>query len=113
MENQKYFKKDIKRYTTRRIYDEVDPYIQCFLWNLVDNLSFDNDTEIDYLQVFELSKLESTDEEKTENMLVIKHTQEIPEYEKTYIIPAQAKMNCKIFCIDDGSCATMLFAEEY
>ena len=59
----------------------------------------------DYLQIFELSA--------TSEGQIIVHKQEQPPYRKEYLIPCEKPLSAKIFAIDDGEYATMLFAEEY
>ena len=74
---------------------------QFFLWSCIDMLP----VKTDYLQVFELVAVP--------NGLKVIHKQEIPEYKKEYLIPCEQALTAKIFVIDDGKHATMLFADEY
>ena len=59
----------------------------------------------DYLQVFSLS----ADGEKQ----IVKHTQEVPVYNKEYVFEFENPVAEKIFVIDDETHTTMLLAEEY
>ena len=91
----------IKRYATAQICKTVSPWLQSFMWRCIDQLSID----ADYLQVFELSE--------DHGMQKIIHKQEIPEYSKEYLISCAKPLSAKIFVINDGEYATMLFANEY
>ena len=90
-----------KRYVTARVKREVDPITQFFMWSCIDMLP----VEADYLQVFELTVVPDG--------LRVVHSQENPRYQKEYIIPCRKPLSGKIFVIDDGTHATMLFANEY
>jgi hypothetical protein len=41
------------------------------------------------------------------------HLQEEPPYCKEYLIPCRNPITAKLFVIDDGEYATMMFADEY
>lgn len=58
-----------------------------------------------YLQIFELYT--------KYNILMVKHSQEVPPYEKTYKFIALEPINEKIYIIDDVEYSTMLLASEY
>ena len=90
-----------RRYVTVRINREIDPITQFFLWSCIDMLP----VKTDYLQVFDLVAVP--------NGMKVIHTQEVPEYKKEYLIPCRKPLSVKIFVIDDGKHATMLFADEY
>lgn len=64
------------RYMTRGIKEILDISLQGMLWKMVDDLKQSKEVELDYLQVF---KLRRSNEE-----LIIEHTQEVPEYKKIY-----------------------------
>ena len=59
----------------------------------------------DYLQVFYLSADNGRQR--------IKHTQEIPEYTKEYVLKVNSPITEKIFVIDDKAYSTMILANEY
>ena len=59
----------------------------------------------DYLQVFSLFC--------EDGMQIIKHTQEMPEYERKHVLSSSMPVTAKIFVIDDKTHSTMLLAEEY
>ena len=71
------------------------------MWELIKQMPVDKD----YLQVFSLS-----DENGRQR---IKHTQEIPEYCKEYVLNTGTHISEKIFVIDDSTHSTMLLAKEY
>ena len=43
----------------------------------------------------------------------IKHTQEVPEYSKEYVISTENPITEKVFVIDDKTHSTMILAIEY
>ena len=96
------------RYTTRGIEREISIEMQLYLWNYIDMLK-EQGQELDYLQVFELTK-ESFDDIFFQK---IEHRQEVPEYRREYNVFPTQMVNAKIFVIDDDTHSTMLLAEEY
>ena len=90
-----------RRYITARVSREVDPIARFFLWSCINLLT----VETDYLQVFDL--------EVTPDGQKVVHLQEEPPYCKEYLIPCRNPITAKLFVIDDGEYATMLFADEY
>lgn len=90
-----------KKYITRGISENIPLEIQLILWDMVLSMP----VKKDYLQIFELST--------NENILTIKHFQEVPPYEKTYKFIVLEPINEKIYIIDDGEYSTMLLADEY
>lgn len=97
---------DKPQYMTRGIADKLPFQLMAYLWEYIRKLG--EETELDYLQVFSFS---------TENdKLIIKHSQEVPPAEKEYVLdmcPGFPVPDEKIFVIDDGDHATMLWASEY
>ena len=89
------------RYATARVCSEVPLILQLFMWTCIDTLQ----EEQDYLQVFELATV-------PEGQIII-HIQEQPQYREKYLMPCVKPLTAKIFVIDDGDYATMMFAEEY
>ena len=100
---------DNNRYVTRGVNSEVDVRLQVFMWNLIDKLNNNKDTDIDYLQVFNICK--------KDNKILIEHSQEVPEYKKLYEIKnmndIEVNDKLKLFVIDDVDHSTMLLAKEY
>lgn len=78
------------------------------MWNLIDNLKIKKD----YLQVFDITPIDSSS-------MLITHKQEVPKYTSTYKIEQSTDVNFKIdtkitiFVIDDIDCVTMLLSSEY
>ncbi len=96
-------------YITKGISNQIPLNIQVALWSMVDNLSTNN-ISLYYLQVFTLT----TVVKNNKTTLTIKHSQEVPSYEKEYTINNYTDIiNCKIYIIDDSTHTTMLLAEEY
>lgn len=59
----------------------------------------------DYLQIFSLYAKGGIQR--------IKHTQEVPEYSKEYVIFIENPVTEKVFVIDDKTYSTMILANEY
>ncbi|MDF2800375.1 MAG: hypothetical protein K0S61_278 [Anaerocolumna sp.] len=96
-----------KRYITAGVNSSIDPKIQITIWNLIENLK--SKLSLDYLQVFELSKVQQSG--ITLQRLV--HIQKIPNYRQEYILTDVEASDEKIFVIDDQTHSTMLLAQEY
>lgn len=90
-----------KKYITRGVSENISTELQIILWDMVLSMPIKKD----YLQIFELST--------NENILTIKHSQEIPTYEKIYKFIVSKPINEKIYIIDDIEYSTMLLASEY
>ncbi len=104
------FKEGQPRYMTRGISEEVPLKIQIILWSMVDALR--KVKKLDYLQVFELETIGNQEEGSL--VQVITHSQEQPKYGRVYYIPIlDDGVAGKIYIIDDGEYATMLWADEY
>lgn len=101
------FKKD-NRYVTRGVNEEVDIRLQLIMWSMIDKLKVEGNVELDYLQIFKIRK--------EGNKIVIKQSQEVPEYSCAYEIEIediQIDDEIKIYVIDSGEYSTMLFPSEY
>ena len=59
----------------------------------------------DYLQIFSLYANDGRQR--------IRHTQEVPEYSKEYVISTENPVTEKFFVIDDKTHSTMILANEY
>lgn len=104
------FKEGQPRYMTRGISESLPLGIQIILWKMVDSLR--KVKELDYLQVFEL-EVTGCKEDGT-LVQVIKHSQEQPDYSRVWNTPIiEEGVTGKIYIIDDGAVATMLWANEY
>ena len=88
-------------YVTRGVSDNIPLPLQIIMWELIEDLPVDKDG----LQVFSLSE--------ENGRQVLKHSQEVPEYEKEYILDSDTPITEKIFVIDDETHSTMLLASEY
>ena len=102
------FDKDQDRYITRGIESELPKSLVIILWELIEEAK--KDTKLDYLQVFELERVENK-----ENKVIQKvtHRQEVPEYRKVIHLEIKDPVDEKVFAIDDKSHSTMLLASEY
>lgn len=107
---EKRFPKGQSRYMTRGISERLPPVVQMLLWGMVDALR--NVRKLDYLQVFELETI--GDREEGTVVQVITHSQEQPRYSRVCYIPIMDEgVTGKVYIIDDGEYATMLWADEY
>ena len=101
-----------KRFETKGINTRLPIEYRFLLWQLIDELG--ENMPLDYLQVFEFRNTEEKCFEgkqlTTQNLI---HSQEQPEYTKTYTFPIESPINGKVYVIDDGDHCTMLLAEEY
>lgn len=100
------FKKE-SRYITREANEKLDLRLQLIIWSMIDKLN-EEGNELDYLQVFKIRKCEE--------VIVIEHSQEVPEYKEKYVIDLEnieVNGNIKVFVIDDYEYSTMMLAEEY
>ena len=96
------------RYVTRGVNEEIDIRLQLIIWSMIDKLNDEGNVELDYLQVFKLRK--------EENKIVIKQSQEVPEYSYIYEIELediQIDDEIKIYVIDSVEYSTMLLPSEY
>ena len=84
------------------IRNNVPPLLQIIMWELIKQIPVDKQ---DYLQVFSLSVKGGRQR--------IKHTQEVPEYSKEYVIFIENPVTEKVFVIDDKTHSTMILANEY
>ncbi|MHC1723208.1 MAG: DUF960 family protein [Aminipila sp.] len=99
---------DNHRYITRGIQLGISIELQLFMWDCIDELKGQGGS-MDYLQVFELSKVRIGGAIFQE----IEHRQEEPGYKKAFRIVSKEIRDAKIFVIDDGRHSTMMLAEEY
>lgn len=92
---------DKSRYLTRGVQAEIPFELQLVMWSCIDKLPDPKD----YLQVFRLSV--------SDDMQIVTHEQEEPEYSKEYRLNTGTSITQKVYVIDDGDYCTMLLAEEY
>ena len=94
---------DRTKYVTAGINRMLEIETQMFLWKMI----LDLEGERDYLQVFELVRI-------NENKIKITHRQEEPDYENVTVVNVAIPQDfIKVFVIDDGDYSTMLLASEY
>lgn len=101
------------KYLTKGIQERIPLDLQILMWQIYDRCREDL-KETDYLHVFQLNSLEG-------NLLnqEIIHKQEIPEYERTYMVEVNHSVNEKIYIIEndsetkDQTYVMMLLSEEY
>ena len=86
-------------FTTRAVKEELPEEVLLFIVGLVKNMHREV-KEVDYLQVIAIRN----------NTLI--HTQEIPEYKKSYTLLTTIN-SCKLFFIDSGEYSTLMFSHEY
>ena len=98
-----------QRLVTRGIAEQISRELQFILWGLVDQ-EMQRGQILDYLQVFELS-VDYVNEQPWQRIV---HTQEVPMFQRIWVIALQGQpVNGKMWIIDSGDYATMLFPEEY
>ena len=98
---------DKEKYITKNIQNQLSQETILFLWTLIDEAR--SHTELDYLQIFHLSKV--TVDGIT--MQKVTHTQENPKYKNEVFLLVNNAINNKVYCIDDETHSTMLFSNEY
>lgn len=98
---------DKEKYISKRISNELPQELILILWNLIEEAR--PHTQIDYLQIFHLSRvtLDGVPVQK------VTHLQENPKYKNEIYIFCNDVITNKLYCIDDESHSTMLFANEY
>ena len=98
------FDSEKTKYETIDINERLCVDYRIIMWNLIEKMT--KEVELDYLQVVEFT----IEDDKVQK---IKHSQEVPEYEKTYIVPmVEDGIQGKVYVIDDGDHCTMLWADE-
>ena len=91
-----------QKFLTRGVMAEIPSWLTNLMWHMVLTMEVE---EKDYLQVFKLVA-NGTNQQVT-------HSQEEPDYERTFTFPTDEPITAKIFVIDDETHSTMLLAEEY
>ena len=105
------FKSDAHYYVTRGVNDSIqDRYIRCIID--IINLDRQNNVKADYLKVFHFSNHPEKD-----NIILIKESQEVPNFKQTLEITGHLKKPFKLWVISDEGKdvenVTILFPEEY
>ncbi len=100
--------KNIKRYMTIGIQNEISPELQFFLWEIQINKRKEGQ-KFDYLQIYKLSK-------GSNSLQVIEHTAEEPKHHDVYYVETTNPIEGKIYIItdeyEDFLVETMLFPSE-
>ena len=100
------FKKE-NRYLSRGANEAIDLRLQLIIWNLIDELK--QKKEVDYLQIFRISK-------EDDKMIIIEHEQEVPKYKAKYVAEIESVEIIgviKVYVIDSVEYSTMILASEY
>lgn len=98
--------KNVKKYITRGVNAEVDFRLQMIMFEMIDRLETSK-TKVDYLQVFEIKRI-------NENDFKLIHRQEVPKFESELILHnIDIENDMKIFVIAEANYCTMMLAEEY
>lgn len=98
---------DKEKYITKNIQNQLPQETILFLWTLIDEAR--QQTELDYLQIFNLSKVIVDGI----TMQKVTYSQENPKYKNEAFLLCNKAINNKVYCIDDETHSTMLFADEY
>ncbi len=98
---------DKEKYITKNIQNQLPQETILFLWTLIEEAR--SQIELDYLQIFHLSRvtLDGVPVQK------VTHSQENPKYKNEVYIFCNDIITNKVYCIDDETHSTMLFANEY
>lgn len=106
-----YFKRGIDHYETKRVAEECPLLYRIWMLKEIARVRDEDKIRPDYLQIFRFSLMEKDGKQVQK----IVHSQEKPEYEKTFYFAVEGKgLDGKIYIIDDGArYATTIFAEEY
>ncbi|MBS4212436.1 DUF960 family protein [Neobacillus rhizophilus] len=101
------FEKEKNRFVTRSVDSEVPIEIQVLIWDFIDELKEKRQSEMDYLQVFQLTI--------QDGVQVIINTQEEPLKEDCIkvTVPKNKMLSTRIWVMDDGNYSTMLFPSDY
>ena len=96
-------------YMTRGFQSEIPEIDKVFLISIIKEKSGMPDNEVDYLQVFNLTReiVGDTVFQKIEN------TQEVPSSKSEVSFPLPEAVTAKVFCIDSEEYFTFMLAEEY
>ena len=103
-----------KLYATSKVENNISNEVVDVLYHLIVLCRAQLDGKLDYLQVFNIKNIINEEE----NLLVIEHKQEMPEYKTEIYVPGLKCENCKLFWISDSDengneYSTLMYAEEY
>lgn len=95
------------RYVSSGANSVIGIRLQLIMWNLIDELK--EKKEVDYLQIFRISKEDN-------KKIIIGHEQEVPKHKEKYSIELsdiEITGVIKVYVIDSVDYSTMILAEEY
>ena len=98
---------EMKKYMTRGVQECIPFDLVVLMWQMYDRCKEEMNS-CDYLHVFQLKMLEG----EVLNQEII-HQQEVPEYERTYVIAVERPITGKIYVIENDDYVMMLLANEY
>lgn len=98
---------EMKKYMTRGVQECIPFDLVVLMWQMYDRCKEEMNS-CDYLHVFQLKMLEGD----MLNQEII-HQQEVPEYERTYVIAVNQPVTEKVYIIQSDEYITMLLANEY
>ena len=98
---------EMKKYMTRGVQECIPFDLVVLMWQMYDRCKEEMNS-CDYLHVFQLKRLEGD----VLNQKII-HKQEVPEYERTYVIAVNQPVTEKVYIIQSDEYITMLLANEY
>lgn len=111
----KYYEKDKPIAMTAGLMHTLNDAWILYLLSFLQQLR-KTDIEMDYLQIFVISQ----QKEDSKVYWKVKHSQEVPEWERLYTIPVTKEnstdcsfTNLKVYAIDDGEHITFMLPEEY
>ena len=98
---------EMKKYMTRGVQECIPFDLVVLMWQMYDRCK-EEMNPCDYLHVFQLKQLEGEVLNQE-----ITHKQEVPEYERTYVIAVNQPVTEKVYIIQSDEYITMLLANEY
>ena len=98
---------EMEKYMTRGVQECIPFDLVVLMWQMYDRCKEEMNS-CDYLHVFQLKMLEG----EVLNQEII-HQQEVPEYERTYVIAVERPITGKIYVIENDDYVMMLLANEY
>ena len=98
---------EMKKYMTRGVQECIPFDLVVLMWQMYDRCK-EEMNPCDYLHVFQLKRLEGDVLNQK-----ITHKQEVPEYERTYVINIDHPITEKVYVIENEDYVTMLLANEY
>lgn len=90
------------RYITKDIQIALPIEVVMLIWQWIDE---ELPVKRDYLQVIRINRVASGIE--------VKISQEVPIYERKYIVPIEIQQDYKLFCIEENTYQILMLAEEY